>query len=287
MSGRKARVMQGETLVASWYVIEASPHPALSASIKHYQGYAGRTSAPLRRRELPMPGVPVIINFGAPFDMIDPETGRSTGRRGSFVAGLHNRYVLVDSSGIDLCLQINFTPIGAHRFFRTSMDALTDRTIELADVLGTAATSLIDRLASARDWGDRFDLLDTILIERTAQARDPNPEVTWAWQQLSDTHGLVRISELTDAIGWSRKRLVARFREQIGLPPKTVGRVMRFQRALELSGVQPPSRAIDVAYTCGYADQAHMINEFKSLAGATPRELISLGAEPAIGIVEP
>ena len=30
-----------------------------------------------------------------------------------------------------------------------------------------------------------------------------------------------------------------------------------------------------------------MINEFKSLAGATPRELMSLGAEPAIGIVEP
>ena len=168
-----------------------------------------------------MPGIPVIINFGAPFDMIDPETGRSTGKRGSFVAGLHNRYVLVDSSGIDLCLQIKFTPIGAHRFFRTSMDALADRTIELADVLGTAATSLMDRLASARDWGDRFDLLDTILIERTAQAGDDAyPEVTWAWQQLSNTHGLVRISELTDAIGWSCKRLGARFREQIGLSPE-------------------------------------------------------------------
>ena len=234
-----------------------------------------------------MPGIPLIINFGSPFDMIDPETGCSLGKRSSFVAGLHNSYVLVDSTGADLCLQINLTPIGAHRFLRTTMAELTDRTIELTDVLGDSARNMIDRMASVPNWYERFDLLDAIFLKRIEDAREASPEVTWAWQRLSAAHGSVRITDLTDEIGWTRKRLVARFREQIGLPPKAIGRVMRFQRALELLSAERSCNSIDVAYSCGYTDQAHMIKEFRSLAGATPKELMHLGAEPAVGIVEP
>ena len=287
MRERPKQESSGETDSASWQVIKAPPHVSLAPYINEYQGYAGRSSAPLRRRELPMPGVPLIINFGAPFAMVDPETGRRVGKHGSFVAGLHNRFVLVDSTGTDLCLQVNLTPIGAHRFLRASMGNLTDQTIELADLLGPRAGGLIDCLASAPTWDRRFDLLDTIFAERIYDAREASPEVVWAWQQLTATHGQIRIGELTRETGWSRKRLAARFREQIGIPPKALGRVMRFQRALELLSPESTAPAIEVAYACGYADQAHMINEFQALGGATPRELMRMGAEPAVGIVEP
>jgi AraC-like DNA-binding protein len=71
---------------------------------------------------------------------------------------------------------------------------------------------------------------------------------------------------------------------QVGLAPKPAARVLRFQRAAELllpPGPDGGSRAraarsvADVAATCGYADHAHLVREFRTLAGCTPTEYLA------------
>jgi AraC-like DNA-binding protein len=71
-------------------------------------------------------------------------------------------------------------------------------------------------------------------------------------------------------VGWSRRHLAARFRDQVGLPPKVVARVLRFQCALRLMGTDGGPAWSDVALACGYYDQAHLNREFRSLAGCAP-----------------
>jgi transcriptional regulator GlxA family with amidase domain len=61
--------------------------------------------------------------------------------------------------------------------------------------------------------------------------------------------------------------LVARFRDEIGLPPKAVARLLRFERAGELAGTMPWA---ELAFECGYYDQSHLINEFRAITGRTP-----------------
>ena len=59
------------------------------------------------------------------------------------------------------------------------------------------------------------------------------------------------------------------FRDEIGLSPKVVGRIMRFERSKDLVTAGAPSLA-DVAARSGYADQAHLARDWRDLAGASP-----------------
>jgi hypothetical protein len=62
--------------------------------------------------------------------------------------------------------------------------------------------------------------------------------VRWAWQRLEQTAGAVPIRKLCLQLGWSRKWLVARFRDDIGLTPKTAARVLTPTELLAVTFVQ-------------------------------------------------
>ena len=98
-------------------------------------------------------------------------------------------------------------------------------------------------------------------------------EVKWAHERLSarpDT----RIAALAEAVGWSRSRLVDRFRREIGVPPKTVARIARFRLAVDRMSAGEASLA-QIAAECGYADQSHFNRDVRDLAGWTPSELLA------------
>lgn len=64
--------------------------------------------------------------------------------------------------------------------------------------------------------------------------------------------------------------LVERFHEEVGIGPKAVARMVRFNRALTLARTEKDPDWADIAALCGYADQAHLIRDFRALAGETP-----------------
>jgi transcriptional regulator GlxA family with amidase domain len=98
----------------------------------------------------------------------------------------------------------------------------------------------------------------------------PSPGVEWSWQRLRRTGGRASIGALAAELGWSHRRLIVRFREQIGLAPKTVARVLRFDRAVAALGSSGSRGFAEIALDCGYFDQAHLNRDFRELAGTTP-----------------
>ena len=78
------------------------------------------------------------------------------------------------------------------------------------------------------------------------------------------------MSELASLADWSPRQLEREFRRKVGLPPKTLSRIARFQNLLRLSGRFPEKAWAELSAAAGYADQAHMTREFRELSGATP-----------------
>jgi AraC-like DNA-binding protein len=90
---------------------------------------------------------------------------------------------------------------------------------------------------------------------------------------MRDTHGLVDIGALAEEVGWSRKHLASQFGAQVGLAPKVMARVLRFNRAISLlKETENSSDWSGIAFDCGYYDQSHLIREFRDFAGQTPTE---------------
>ena len=101
------------------------------------------------------------------------------------------------------------------------------------------------------------------------------PEVAWAWRRLAATCGAVPVGELAAEVGWSRRHLVTRFHQQVGLPPKTAARVIRFAHLLRRFAGTETGKWSRIAAECGYYDQAHMNRDFREFAGTTPTDYLA------------
>jgi AraC-like DNA-binding protein len=255
-------VTRGETQGARWETIRRAPAPTLAGHVSSYYAFREHGPAPVRRREGPGTDIVVVLTFAEEW-MIDGA------RHGSFVGGLHEQQVATENAGHADGMQINLAPMSAHALFGERMEALAHRTVSLENVLGGRANRLVEQLAELDDSA-RFALLDRFLAGRLADARPSDGGVAWAWRRLCETGGRVPVGKLATELGWSRRRIVARFREQIGLPPKAVARLLRFERARELAARPDRPSWAEIAFECGYYDQSHLINDFRSVTGRTP-----------------
>jgi AraC-like DNA-binding protein len=257
-----------------WELIDARPHPALRPHVVRYTGWFERRATPLQRRELPSHYIPLIINFGSAIRVSRAADPTRWDSYGSFTTGAYDSFVLVETDAGAGGIQIDFTLLGARRYLGVPLDGLTNRAISLDDVFGSAGRDLTAALHDAPDWAARFDLLDRAIASRTESTHTVSREMFWAWNRIIDTAGHVPIGSLSTGLGWSRRRLAARFKEDIGLAPKVFARVMRFHRAVERLKARQLPRLSDVALDCGYYDQAHFDRDFRVFAGVTPTELV-------------
>jgi AraC-like DNA-binding protein len=266
------KVVRHENETARWEVARRLPalplRPYLQAVPEGWTSAAGPTAA---LREVPIPGVPVILNLGSKWNI---ETAGRKVALDSFTGGLSTVPSFVRGASSWACIELRLTPLGARRLFGRPMHELWNQVVPLEEVL-PRSEDLVDRLREAPSWSARFELLDDFLLQRLARSVDPSPEVEWSWARLHGSHGRAPIGELADELGWSHRRLIARFRDQVGLAPKTFARVIRFDRAVRQLRAATTRSLAEIALDCGYFDQAHLNREFREFAGTTPGALVA------------
>jgi AraC-like DNA-binding protein len=212
--------------------------------------------------------VPLVIGFGEAFPIGLGREPTATEAYGSFTSGIYAGPVVIHSTGAMECVQVNFTPLGAWRFFGLPMSDIASRMVSLDDLPDQSIRELRLRLADLPLPAMRLDLVTAFVADRLARSNAPDAAIDAAFSLMLARKGDIRISSIAERLDWSRKHLADRFQTLIGVTPKTLARIMRFNHA------QAMARAggdwADIAAACGYADQAHLAREFVELSGSTP-----------------
>lgn len=229
-------------------------------------------------RMVPHPAVTLLVEFGTGSPVLDC-AGRQ--ERGSVVAGPGlGTGGAVQARGENVeCVQVRLSPVVAGALLGASPADLGGAVVPLADLWGREVSRLREQLGGVSSWQDRFALVDTLLARRQGAGPPVDPEVVWAWHRIVHSRGLARVDGLAAEVGWSRKRLWARFRAQLGLPPKAAAKLVRFDHAAHrlVAGVS----AAQVAADTGYADQSHLHREIVAFTGTTPT---SVAGEPFLAV---
>jgi AraC-like DNA-binding protein len=249
-----------------------TPHPALHGVVLRYEGYEERVAGPVTFRQLPCTFVPVIIDLDAGWTVAHRQHDAPL-RLGSFVAGVTDGPVVVGHRGSARCLQVDLTPLGARRMIGMPMNELANQSVPIDDVLGRFGRDLVQRVGEAPDWPTRFALIDSALRARLAEAAPVDAGVAWSLGRIMASGGAAVIGDLAGELGWSHRRLIDRYRDTVGLPPKLVARIVRFERLTAEVTTDPTIDWAAAATACGYFDQAHLAREVRELAGITPTEL--------------
>ncbi|MGW6460356.1 helix-turn-helix domain-containing protein [Streptomyces sp. NPDC055078] len=246
------------------------PWAPLRGSVLGYVGFGPDARLPLLQKVLPAAAVIVVLSFDTGSRLRSP--AGAVNMSPVSVIGLHDGPALVEHSAWPCGVAVGLTPPAAHTVFGVAMRELAHTYTGLDDLLGEQAWWLLEQMAQAPSWNARFRVLDRQLAQWLRNGATAEARVVHAWQRLRRTAGRLPIGSLADELGCSRRYLEKRFSEHVGLSPKTVARVWRFQHAARLLGAPGHSLA-EIAYLCGYCDQGHLNREFRALAGCTPTEL--------------
>jgi AraC-like DNA-binding protein len=261
-----------------------APAGPLRPYVAWYTGYRQRGVPPARHRGLPSPFLTLIFTLDEPLTVLaHPDPGQPPGDFGALLGGLHSAPALIAHAGAQSGIQVALRPLGARTLLGLPAGELAELDVPAETVLGGICTELRARTVTAASWRDRFAILDEILLRLAGERlgcgpQAAAPEVRWAWRQLLESCGTMRMSDLAAGTGWSTRHLASRFRTEIGLAPKTAARVIRFSRARNLLVryvADGEHRLADLAADCGYFDQAHLAREFRLLAGCPPSQWLT------------
>jgi AraC-like DNA-binding protein len=192
--------------------------------------------------------------------------GKAANRtRGAGFVGARTTPVLADTTLQRAICGVSFLPGGSAPFLNASASEYGEEIIELADLWGRSGAVLRERLLEAAEPDAQIDVLEAAMLERLGGRASRDRAIEVACALLSEGR---TVHDVVHHLGVTPRRFIERFRARTGLTPKLFARIERFQHVLR--AMDRRASFCELALEYGFADQAHLIREFRTFSGITP-----------------
>ena len=174
---------------------------------------------------------------------------------------------------------IKFRPGGFRAFFASPVSSLADRTIPVKRIFGKDVAALEAVLVSSCRESEKVEAANAFF-----RARVPEPDKTIALasqlvERILAQPDIKTVDDLVIRAGIGKRSIQRIFNEYVGVSPKWTIRRYRLHEVIEKvnSGGRPAWA--ELALELGYFDQAHFINDFRSIVGYSPTQYQRLAAK--------
>jgi AraC-like DNA-binding protein len=225
-----------------------------------------------RERILPSGCAHIVLSLSQDFLTHCPEYGADRRTAPALLVGQRSVYENIATQDLADLAGAIFEPGAVPAFVGDRADLISNQNFALDQIWPGYTEILRSRMLERSSPEARLQILEdcltALLIARhTRKYWSSHPAVKFALEQFERNSIQLSIAEIARRSGWSERRFSQVFREQVGFPPKVWLRVRRFQRAVsQLSGGAQIPWA-ELAIQCGFYDQAHLANEFRSFSG--------------------
>jgi AraC-like DNA-binding protein len=248
------------------------PRRPLSRFVESIWLHDGPLVAHRRERVLPTGSMELI------FDLC------SGAGAGSLVNGARSTSFVIETGRATSVMGVDFAPGGAFPLLGAPAGEFQDALVPLEAVWGRKAAEIRERLADAPTAGRKFAILESALIDRAACAPEPHPAASVALEAFLGSAETPSVGSVARRVGLSPRRFIQVFRDRVGLSPKLFCRVRRFQRVLPATEGRPRVDWAAVALSCGYADQAHLVRDFRAFSGLNPTAYLAARGQNPIHV---
>ncbi len=262
------------------HYLETAPDPSLSRYIECFWFLSGDTPAAMPvERVLPDGRNEIVLNLADPFTRVHADGSLEAHPVTLLVGQISEAVTLRPGPRVDL-VGVRFFPGGLYPFLGVSMVETTNHLGPLQHASASLAADLAERLHDARTHEARAEVLNAHFGPRLPAWTREQALVEVAVGQILVSDGRVTMDGLTAVSAVGARQLERIFRWRVGLPPKLLARIVRFQNVFRQ--IQQPPRSYDppilwsqVSHVCGYYDQAHLIRDFRQFAGSSPAAYFS------------
>lgn len=253
---------------------EFKPSTALAPYVDCYWVHTGMLPENKEYRCVPSGNTDIIIGASSGEEWV--KRGESWAKLPrAFITGIWTAPAILRSAWRIEWFGIRLKPEIFVQLFRQPLREMENATLDVSTVLGKGADELADQIAGAPDVRLRIELAEQFISRELAERLPGDAYFTEAIRLIRQYGGQISTEALSKKVYVGERQLQRAFREHFGITPKTYGRIVRFNRASCLLKNATRVNWADVTYSCGYADQAHFIRDFKEFSGANPTALIT------------
>ena len=250
---------------------EIIPQPPLNKHVECFWTLESSAPSTQPERILPDGCIELILNFGDRFSQHCDDTHRLQPK--NFLVGQMTGPIMISPSGPVELIGIRFHPGGTLPFLRMPLDEITDQVVDLGSLSAALERDLLRVASESPSLVEKVTAIENFLTSYVTNGKHES-WLTRIAARIVDSRGLIGVDELANDAGISSRQLERRFLREVGIGPKLMGRIIRFQQVFR--AVEQSNNAwAEIAIDCGYYDQAHLIRDFNQFAQQTPAVLFS------------